>query len=110
MKLKKLLINTSICFVLLSMLSVPLMSYYAAEVTTQDTTDYTVSKSTLENYKAGWIPDEYDRIGVTSDDSIFGLPVKYDPRSDNFLTDTKDQGNTFLCWMYASAGAVEQYV
>lgn len=79
MKLKKLLINTSICFVLLSMLSVPLMSYYAAEVTTQDTTDYTVSKSTLENYKAGWIPDEYDRIGVTSDDSIFGLPVKYDP-------------------------------
>ena len=53
MKLKKLLINTSICFVMLSMLSVSFMSYYATEITILDTTVNDTSESTIEEYNAG---------------------------------------------------------
>lgn len=106
MKLKKILINTSICFAMLSMLSVSSLPYYATEVSTQNTNATTTG--TAEENSGGWIPDEYERLGAASDSDLFGLPSFYDPRDESFLTESKDQYFTDLCWLFAAAGAIEQ--
>ncbi len=100
MKLKKILINTSICFAMLSMLSVSSLPYYATKVSTQNTNATTTG--TAEENSGGWIPDEYERLGAASDSDFWGLPSFYDPRDESFLTESKDQYFTDLCWLFGS--------
>ncbi len=63
---------------------------------------------TTETVNSGWIPDEYDRSGVTASEGVYGLPSSYDPRNSGYLTTDKDQAFTDLCWLFAAAGAIEQ--
>lgn len=104
MKFKKLFLNSAILLVILVLLSCSCLSYFATEI------DITSGESTSEPENYGWIPDNYERLGITSNGNSLGLPEKYDPRNDGFMTPTKDQGDTNLCWLYATAGAVENYV
>lgn len=58
----------------------------------------------------GWVADEYEHLAPEQTETELGLPAYYDTRNLNILTSVKDQGVSYLCWMYAGIGAVESLV
>lgn len=103
MNSKKIFLKISIVLVILSMMCCSMLTYYAVEQSAEITDD---ASNTDQN---GWIPDRYERLTPPSD-GMLSMPEKYDPRPLGIFTDVKDQGDINICWMYANAGSVEQYI
>lgn len=60
--------------------------------------------------QSGYIVDEYDRLTTSLSDETVGVTSFYDPRNLHIMTDTKSQGMTNLCWLYATTGMADTYV
>ena len=63
-----------------------------------------------EEINYGFMSDHQNRLGFSADAPLNGFSSSYDPRNNNLSTPVKQQDNTQLCWMYATTGALEQYI
>ena len=79
---------------IIALLSISSQTFYADEEET--------------NY--GFLSDHQNRLGLSADAPLNGFSSSYDPRNNNIATPVKQQGETQLCWMYATTGALEQLI
>ena len=83
-----------------SIACIPFLSSHAVE--SGDTVD-------SSNY-SGYIIDTYERLGADRQDNTLGVPSFYDPRNLSYTTPNKIQGESNLCWLYATTGMAETFV
>lgn len=83
-----------------SIACIPFLSSHAVE--SGDTVD-------SSNY-SGYIMDTYERLGADRQDNTLGVPSFYDPRNLSYTTPNKIQGESNLCWLYATTGMAETFV
>ncbi len=87
-----------------------LLTTYCVTVEATETTENTQSDTDSTVWSGGLMEDPYEKTYSNLYTGNVGLSEKYDPRTYGYTTDTRDQGDSELCWMYSIATAAEHNI
>lgn len=94
---------------IISSLLILLISFYSIIPSSALAEDNMLNSENELNF--GFEEDPYSRLNSEIENNgEYAATTKYDPRSENILTEVKNQNSLRLCWMYATMASTEQYI